>query len=130
MSLRVIPMSANSRSLNWESSCTASPYRFQLWKKRITGDNMGFRPFSGNWPESLRKYGAPLLHRNKIAAAQLTEKCMVRGTYYLRRWACCSQDRDIKEYMRRAMSLERALPQSAGRSALTPGSNHLVFCGV
>ena len=42
MSLRVIPMSANSRSLNWESSCTASPYRFQLWKKRITGDNMGF----------------------------------------------------------------------------------------
>src|SRR6516225_6320961 len=37
MSLRVIPMSANSRSLNWESSCTASPYRFQFWKKRITG---------------------------------------------------------------------------------------------
>src|SRR5262249_30461256 len=52
MSLRVIPMSANSRSLNWESSCMASPYRFQLWKKRITGDNMGFvlsRPFR---PES------------------------------------------------------------------------------
>jgi hypothetical protein len=47
MSLRVIPMSANSRSLNWESSCTASPHRFQFWKKRMTGDNMGFVLSSG-----------------------------------------------------------------------------------
>src|SRR5262249_13768480 len=30
MSPRVIPMSANSWSLNCESSCTASPYRFQV----------------------------------------------------------------------------------------------------
>jgi hypothetical protein len=71
MSLRVIPMSANSRSLNWESSCTASPYRFQLWKKRITGDNMGFDLSPGIWPESQEKYGVILLHRNKNAAVQL-----------------------------------------------------------
>jgi hypothetical protein len=78
MSLRVIPMSANSRSLNWDSSCMASPYRFQLWKKRMTGDNMGFvlSPASGR--NHRGKYGGVPLHRNKIAAVQLIVQCMAQ----------------------------------------------------
>jgi hypothetical protein len=71
-------MSANSRSLNWESSCTASPYRFQFWKKRITGDNMGFVLSPAFAPESLVEYGVFLLRRNKYAAVQLLVKCMVK----------------------------------------------------
>jgi len=71
MSLRVIPISANSRSLNWESSCMASPYRFQFWKKRITGDNMRFVLSPALSPESQGKYGVISPQRNKNGAAQL-----------------------------------------------------------
>ena len=84
MSLRVIPMSANSRSLNWESSCTASPYRFQLWKKRITGDNMGFVLFSGIWPESQKKnMGLLYCSAIKIGAVQLILNGMANDRYLL-----------------------------------------------
>jgi hypothetical protein len=69
-------MSANSRSLNWESSCTVSPYRFQLWKKRITGDNMGFFLSPALPPESHGKYGVISPHRNKNGAVQLIAKCI------------------------------------------------------
>ena len=40
MSQRLIPMSANSRSLKLESACTSTPYRFHLWMKRMIGVNI------------------------------------------------------------------------------------------
>jgi hypothetical protein len=40
MSQRLIPMSANSRSLKQDSFCTTRPYRAQCRMKPKSGDNM------------------------------------------------------------------------------------------
>ena len=86
MSARVMPMSASSRSLRWESSCIATPYRFQSWKSRKIDVIMIFVPFlrrtAGNQSRNIGSDGA--LQKN-LVAAQLSKNCM---TVVIINWHC------------------------------------------